>query len=230
MTPPWTKEGFFFCFYLFCSGSLKCRSRLSPKCSHYLRQMKLVPITTSDQETLRIILMFKSCINYLLHDFHDDAFTSAPSRLWLPHIHSFHVFEPRFYSICSVDAVLNTTILIVCTSVCRWQLYSMLSLLYQTVFYFFFYCTFSKDSAPTFTVNPMAVGGGSICASITCFFFFFPLAGCFTVAVLPPTVRIINILTTTVAAVFSPCCSLVLRAQASSFHITFFLYKFLFCM
>lgn len=60
--------------------------------------------------------------------------------------------------------------------------------------------------------------------------FFFPLAGCFTVAVLPPTVRIINILTTTVAAVFSPCCSLVLRAQASSFHITFFLYKFLFCM
>lgn len=99
--------------------------------------------------------------------------------------------------------------------------------LYST---FFFYCIFSKDSAPTFTVNPMAVGGGSICASITCFFFFFPLAGCFTVAVLPPTVRIINILTTTVAAVFSPCCSLVLRAQASSFHITFFLYKFLFCM
>lgn len=174
MTPPWTKEGFFFCFYLFCSGSLKCRSRLSPtpKCSHWLRQMKLVPITTSDQETLRIILMFKSCINYLLHDFHDDAFTSAPSRLWLPHIHSFHVFEPCFYSICSVDAVLNTTILIVCTSVCRWQLYSMLSLLYQTVFYFFFYCTFSKDSALTFTVNPMAVGCGSICASITCFVFF----------------------------------------------------------
>lgn len=191
--------------------------------------MKPVPITTSDQETLRIILMFKNCINYLLHDFHDDAFTSAPSRLWLPHIHSFHVFEPCFYSICSVDAVLNTTILIVCTSVCRWQLYSMLSLLYQTVFYFFFTVLFLKIPLQRSQWTRWLLAA-AVSALVLCFVFFFPLAGCFTVAVLPPTVRIINILTTTVAAVFSPCCSLVLRAQASSFHITFFLYKFLFCM
>lgn len=175
MTPPWTKEGFFFCFYLFCSGSLKCRSRLSPtpKCSHWLRQMKPVPITTSDQETLRIILMFKNCINYLLHDFHDDAFTSAPSRLWLPHIHSFHVFEPCFYSICSVDAVLNTTILIVCTSVCRWQLYSMLSLLYQTVFYFFFTVLFLKIPLQRSQWTRWLLAAAVSALVLRVFFFFF---------------------------------------------------------